>query len=361
MKVISKPTLIVDKSKVLSNIENMSRKAKETGVLFRPHFKTHQSAEIGELFRDFDIQSITVSSVDMAIYFAENGWNDITIAFSANILQWKEIDNLASKINLNILVENVDVIEFLEKNLNNQIGVFIKIDSGYFRTGIDVDDYEKVENVMKQLEKCKKLIFKGFLTHAGHTYSAKNKDSVIEIAKTAMNKMIALKSHFKSYNNCLQLSWGDTPSCSLLDDFSGFDEIRPGNFVFYDEMQVALGSCCLENIAVVMACPVVATHSNRNEIVIYGGAIHLSKEYILHSNIPHYGRVIEYNSYLENKPKTIGYVTSLSQEHGIIKINAPEIKIKSGEIVIVSPVHSCLMVDLAKNRGGFNFFNYQEL
>ena len=348
MKEINKPTLLVDKAKALNNIEMMSLKAKKAGVLFRPHFKTHQSAEIGDWFREFDVKAITVSSVDMAIYFAENGWNDITIAFPVNILQWKEIDNLAAKINLNILVENIDSVIFLEKKLNNRIGVFIEIDTGHCRTGVDAENFEMVKELANRIENSKNLTFKGFLTHAGHTYKAKNKEEIISIAQTAMAKMLDLKQIFKSHFPELLLSWGDTPSCSLLNDFSGFDEIRPGNFVFYDEVQAALGSCSPENIAAVVACSVVATHPERKEIVIYGGGVHLSKEYLLSNNTPHYGRVVEYKSYVENKPKTIGYISSLSQEHGVIRINDPEINIKTGDIIIVSPVHSCLTADLAK-------------
>ena len=73
---ISRPALLLDKEQVFSNIDKMASKAKATGVKFRPHFKTHQSAEIGNWFRDFGVTAITVSSLDMAIYFAKHGWAD---------------------------------------------------------------------------------------------------------------------------------------------------------------------------------------------------------------------------------------------------------------------------------------------
>ena len=76
---VSQPTLFVDKEKVLKNIEKMTEKAKESKVLFRPHFKTHHSADIGEWFKQFGVEAISVSSVDMAEYFAESGWKDISI------------------------------------------------------------------------------------------------------------------------------------------------------------------------------------------------------------------------------------------------------------------------------------------
>jgi len=58
----------------------MAARARQFGLHFRPHFKTHQAAALGDLFRAEDVTSITVSSLHMARYFARNGWRDITIA-----------------------------------------------------------------------------------------------------------------------------------------------------------------------------------------------------------------------------------------------------------------------------------------
>ena len=61
----------------------MVDRAAAADVDFRPHFKTHRSREVGRWFRDFGVAAITVSSVDMAQYFSNDGWDDITIAFPA--------------------------------------------------------------------------------------------------------------------------------------------------------------------------------------------------------------------------------------------------------------------------------------
>ncbi len=84
LSVIEKPTLILDESRARRNLARMAAKARQQGVRFRPHFKTHQSVEMGGWFREEGVSSITVSSVDMAVYFAQAGWDDILIAFTAN-------------------------------------------------------------------------------------------------------------------------------------------------------------------------------------------------------------------------------------------------------------------------------------
>jgi D-serine deaminase-like pyridoxal phosphate-dependent protein len=106
MVKIIRPTLLVDKEICLRNMERMAQKAAEHNLRFRPHFKTHQSLKIGKWFRQFGVEAITVSSVQMAEYFAGDGWNDITIAFPVNILEIDNINRLASGIKLGLLVEN---------------------------------------------------------------------------------------------------------------------------------------------------------------------------------------------------------------------------------------------------------------
>ena len=122
---IHKPTLLIDENKARKNLALLNEKIRSQGIQFRPHFKTHQSAEIGEWFREIGITEITVSSIDMAIYFAEHGWDDIFIAFPVNILQMEEIVELSKKVKLSLLFENAGTVAFVDKNLSNQISGWI--------------------------------------------------------------------------------------------------------------------------------------------------------------------------------------------------------------------------------------------
>jgi D-serine deaminase-like pyridoxal phosphate-dependent protein len=350
MNHILRPTLLVNKAKCLANLERMQRKTTEAGILFRPHFKTHQSGEIGEWFRQSGVNSIAVSSVTMAIYFASNGWKDITIAFPVNILEIQQINSLASSIHLNLLLESEYVTSFLTKQLSNKVGFFIKIDVGYHRTGIEPLNTNLIDRVLDIAPKSKKLDFKGFLTHAGQTYHARSESEIRQIRDHAVEKLDSLKDHYsKRYPNLL-LSYGDTPSCSLPGPLPMIDEVRPGNFIFYDLMQHYIGSCKLEDIAVAVICPVVAVHESRNEAVLYGGAVHLSKEYCMSSDDTRsYGLAVKFNGTGWDCEKQVGHLTTLSQEHGILKMKGKQ-EMKPGDLVAVLPVHSCLAADLLKQE-----------
>jgi len=353
---IKKPTLILDKDKCLRNIAFLAEKAKKHHLIFRPHFKTHHSAIIGEWFRNYGVDKITVSSVSMAHYFADNGWTDITIAFPVNILEVNEINLLANKIKLNLIADNISSVKALHKKLTAVAGIFIKIDTGYHRTGIEWNDYNNIKEILKFISTAPRLQLKGFLTHSGHSYFAKSSNEIKTIHADTIKKMNSLKEKFSTNFPGLKISIGDTPSCSICDDFRGVDEIRPGNFVFYDVMQYFLGSCTSNQIAVSVACPVVSVSVNRKEFVIYGGAIHLSKESISDKkNSKLYGLIVEYNENGWSEPVSQTYVSAISQEHGIIKTSAEFIKlIKPGSIVGVLPVHSCLTAQQLKSYHTLN-------
>lgn len=347
---ITKPTLLLSKEIALRNIEKMFTKAQNLHLNFRPHFKTHQSAQIGEWFREAGVKRITVSSLSMANYFADAGWDDITIAFSVNIPEIPEMNDLAGRINLNLLIENIEGLEALQKQITWHTGVFIKIDTGYNRTGIEASRTTLIDQLLEGIQKSPLLNFKGFLSHTGHTYHANSTHDIFSRHFDALLKMKALKNRYISEWPDLMISLGDTPSCSICDNFDGVDEIRPGNFVFYDLMQHKLGTCQLTDIAVRMVCPVISVHPSRNEVVIYGGAIHFAKDSIINiDGKPLFGRIVIDIDGTKTLLDEKNYLHALSQEHGILKITPRDISnFIPGQLVEIIPVHSCLTANLMK-------------
>jgi D-serine deaminase-like pyridoxal phosphate-dependent protein len=347
--MIRVPTLFLDPVRCKKNIAKMAAKARRNNVAFRPHVKTHQSLAVARWLKEEGVAKITVSSLKMAAYFAQE-WYDITVAFPTNILEIETINTLASKIQLNLCVENVEVLEFLKNHLKAPVGIFLKMDIGYNRTGIAVDRFSLIDQLLSQMDQTPMLQFKGFLGHAGHSYQCRSKEAVEAVHQTSKEKFLILKSHYQEQYPMLTLSYGDTPSCSVTEDFTGIDEIRPGNFIFYDLTQNIIGSNELDEIAVAMACPVVAKHPDRNEIVIYGGGVHLSKDRV---EDPETGVI--FGRIAEKKGSGWGacipnmHLKSLSQEHGIVSVPKETMRDYAiGDLLWVLPVHSCMAADLMK-------------
>jgi D-serine deaminase-like pyridoxal phosphate-dependent protein len=244
--MIKTPTIVLDKDRCLENIRKMTSVAREANVCLRPHCKTHASLEIARWFREEGVTCITVSSLSMAEYFAPE-WNDITVAFPVNILEIDTIKKMLSSyedLRLNLLVENTEAVEALESSLTTKVGVFIKIDVGYGRTGIPARETDRIDEILIMLKTCDHVHFLGFLTHAGHSYHCHSVEDINQVFISSRDLMVELKRKYISEFPVLQLSFGDTPCCSVVDpkQLAVFDEIRPGNFVFYDLEQSSIGS-----------------------------------------------------------------------------------------------------------------------
>lgn len=345
---VKQPTLLIDEKKCKANICKMLEKAKLHNIEFRPHFKTHQSLEIGRWFKENGVIKITVSSLTMAEYFATD-WKDITVAFPVNINEIELINSLASKIRLNLCIENIESSTYLATNLKNSVNVYLKIDVGYHRTGINPERIDFINSILDVVKSSEKLNFVGFLGHSGHTYKSNSKSEIHAIHKESLSTMKKLRNHYKAKYPNLKVSLGDTPSCSIVNNFEGVNEIRPGNFVFYDLTQHKIGSNKIAQIAIAMACPVVAIHYDRLEIVIYGGGVHFSKDFLETENGIAYGKVVENKNHLWGNVIDGMYLKSLSQEHGIISVPKARInQYKVGDYITILPVHSCMTANLMK-------------
>lgn len=340
------PTLMLNTHTCQKNIATMVQKAQTAGVELRPHFKTHQSHIIGRWFREKGIEKITVSSLTMASYFAQDDWKDITVAFPVNIREISTINELAAQITLNLVIESLESLQFLAEKATAPLQIWLKIDTGYHRTGIAFDNLPLIQQVIEQAKSYPSLHLQGFLAHAGHSYQARSRSEIIATHQSSMSNLRQLQQHYPH----LQYSVGDTPTCSIADHFEPATEIRPGNFVFYDLTQRAIGSCNTEQIAVALACPIVAIHPSREEVIIYGGGVHFSKDFLIEANgLKHYGKLIDLKGQQWGTIQEDIYVKKLSQEHGTLHVPSSKIhSFKVGQIAHLLPIHSCMTANLLK-------------
>lgn len=343
---IIRPTVLIDPQRTRANIWRMAHKAERLGVRFRPHFKTHQSARVGEWLREAGVEAITVSSLEMAVYFARHGWADITVAFPLNLRELAVVRSLSEHIRLGVLVESAEAVLALAQAVEVPVDVWIKVDSGSGRTGIPWQQAERVEVLCRQVREQPSLRLRGLLTHAGATYGGTTPAEIVQIFSESNQRMVALRDFLaRGRVEGLEISAGDTPGCTLSPHFTGLDEIRPGNFVFYDAQMLRLGACSEEDIAAVVVCPLVALHPQRGEVVVYGGAIHLSKDNLLVDGKTLYGWVVDLNEAGWSRCTADAYVARLSQEHGILRLPPERIAaMKEGQLLGIIPAHICLTV-----------------
>jgi D-serine deaminase-like pyridoxal phosphate-dependent protein len=354
-ETIVSPTLLLDVGRVQRNIARMATKAQSNQLRFRPHFKTHQSASVGEWFRTAGVTAITVSSVAMARYFVAHGWDDITVAFPVNLREIAAINELAARVRLHLLVENLAAADFLAAHLTAPVAIWIEVDAGYRRSGVAWGDGVALASLAERIVACDRMALQGVLTHDGGTYAVRWRAEIANVYTTTVDRLNHARNLLTDHAFLgLEISIGDTPACSVLDNFGLVDEMRPGNFVFYDWMQVEIGSCTWDDVATIVACPVVAIHPERNDVILYGGAVHLSKESLRRvDGSPSFGAIV----YLEeggwSAPISGAWVRSISQEHGIVHADDAAFaemvqRVRVGGLLGIVPIHSCLTADLLK-------------
>ncbi len=333
------PVLLLDETRVRKNVRRMVAKAKASGCHLRPHFKTHQSTQIGEWLRQEGVTSITVSSIRMAEYFADAGWTDILIAIPANILLVDAMKELSHRLDrLILLADHPDTLKALDGKV--KADVVIEVDTGSQRTGVPFENIEGAKKLYQQLEDAISLSFTGFYSHAGHTYKSRGSEAVLETGGLALQRITDLRD---AVDSSADIYFGDTPFASCATTLDKVNVMTPGNFVFYDAMQLEIGSCGVEDVAVCLVSPVISLHPERNELAIHGGGVHLAKDTLDDNS---FGPIVTIESEGWSDPLPGYKVRTISQEHGIVSVPDGEMnKWKVGDVVGILPVHSCMTAE----------------
>jgi D-serine deaminase-like pyridoxal phosphate-dependent protein len=338
---LTTPAFLVDAAVVLRNCERMRAKALQSGVAFRPHVKTHKTAEIARMQHGGSTGPITVSTMAEVEFFAAAGFRDITYAVPVAPGKLPRVASLAREIErLNIVIDSERALAALEeyhRAHGTVFDVFLKIDCGYHRAGVAPDDPDS-ERLAFAISRSPAVHFQGLLTHAGHAYDARDAEGIRRIAAEETSSL----SRFRALLGLEELtrSVGSTPTAAVVERFDDCDEVRPGNYVFFDAFQAAIGACELRDVAVSVLAAVIGCYPERGTLLIDAGALALSKDPGARhlGTPPGFGLVCD--AALQPLPLRL---TTLSQEHGKVEGEGAAIAAHPvGSQLRVIPNHSCL-------------------
>ncbi len=154
---------------------------------------------------------------------------------------------------------------------------------------------------------------------------------MLEVARQLRNSGIAVPV----------VSIGSTPTITAVDHLNGVDEVRPGNYVFFDAFQASIGSCRLQDCALTVLGAVVHRDVAGGRLVVDAGAVALSKD----RGAMEFDPTCGYGRILDCEGNDLGlHVQSLSQEHGEIAVQswAGLNHLKVGTRIRILANHSCL-------------------
>ena len=345
MDTVKTPGLILDLSRTRRNAERISELAARNNVRLRPHVKTHKSVEVARIQTAGHGGAITVSTLAEARAFSDHGFIDITYAVPIERGKFDEVIGLLGRgVKLNLLTDDAQTIRQLDvaaRNAGVVFDVFVKIDCGTHRVGVEPHSPQALE-IPQLLSDSHNLNFAGILTHAGHSYNAHGKDAILSVAHHERDSMVELAERLRGTGiEVPTVSIGSTPTMSLIDHLDGIDEIRPGNYIFFDNFQATLGSCSFDDTALTVLTAVIHKDNSRRRLVVDAGAIALSKDRGPVGLDPGcgYGRVLD----LEGSDTGMR-VSGLSQEHGEIEAGDADMfdSVKIGDRFRILANHSCL-------------------
>lgn len=333
------PAFLVDRPTVLRNCTRMRDKALASGVTFRPHVKTHKTTEVGRMQHGGRTGPITVSTLAEAEAFAEDGFRDITYAVPIAPSREKltRAAELARRVErLSVLIDSDAALRALEE-FDFRFDVFLKVDCGTHRAGVDPDSPDSVRLALS-MARSEGVHFQGLLTHAGHSYNARDVAEIRRVAAEESGCLTRFRALLASEGlGDARRSIGSTPTAAVVERFSECDEVRPGNYVFFDAFQATIGSCALEDVAVSVLATVIGSYPERSTIIVDAGALALSKDLGPDHIEPRFGYGLVCD--LDLRPLRGMRIVSLSQEHGKIAVQA---HVPVGTRLRIIPNHSCL-------------------
>jgi len=340
------PALIVDLDRLEANIARVAALGRELGLAVRPHFKTHKSVAIARRQIAAGAIGMTVAKLDEAEALIDGGITDVLLAYE--IVASPKLERamaLAARGRITFAVDSVDGARALSGAATAaglRLHVSIEVECGLRRAGVEPPDAGPLAAVISGLPN---IHLDGVFTHAGHAYSARSRNDVrrVAVGEAAAVRDANAAIRIATGSGVRVLSVGSTPTFDIVAREPGVTEIRPGNYVFYDAIQVALGTIPVESTALTIGAMVVS-RTTAERVVIDAGTKTFGLDRGAHSSevITDFGRIVAGGE---------GTLERLSEEHGMLRV-APDSPLGPGDRVRILPNHACTIGNLGRSYLG---------
>lgn len=329
------PVAIIDLDRMEANIEQMAQLAKSGGKRLRPHVKTHKCVEIARRQLEAGAVGLTVAKVDEAVVMVDGGFDDIFIANSvATPEKVKRLIGLHRRARISVGVDSIacaEIVNGVAVAEGERLNVRMEIDTGGHRAG--VQSLEEATSLARFLVEARGLRLTGIFTHEGHTYGATNREACRETVDLAAEAMRSYVSAFEEVGIPIdEVSMGSTPGAEFLASQAGITEMRPGNYLFLDRMQVGMGAdparCALTLLATVISI------RPDGRLLLDAGVKALASDRPFADGT--FGSIVGH-------PELVFF--GANEEHGNVRI-VGSTELRVGDQVRIVPNHACTCVNM---------------
>jgi len=338
------PQVLVDRARVASNIERVQHLASSNGLRLRPHAKTHKSPRVAAWQLERGAVGICCAKLGEAEVFADAGVGDIRLPYPVNLFNAPRLLALMNRAQMSIIVDHLEVARGWSEAMRRAgrtLDVLIKVDVGFHRCGID--PARDPLTFVQAVSALPGLHLKGLLSHAGHGYHASSEEELKSIAANEAAILTQIAEQAQSSGIGIdERSVGATPTLRYSASEHGLTELRPGNYVYFDRTQVALGAATLDDCALTVEATVVSKPA-RDRIILDCGSKTLTNDGARGiTPASGFGAVLKDGNRAIDASLTI---ERLSEEHATVRVNG-QTALEPGDRVRVLPNHSCVVSNL---------------
>jgi D-serine deaminase-like pyridoxal phosphate-dependent protein len=340
------PSILIDQLKLERNIDRMQAAAEAGGKRLRPHSKTHKSPEVALIQIARGAAGICCAKLGEAEVFANHGIEDIRLPYPLNPVNGDRVLGLLDRTRVSFIVDNLDVARGwsdVMQRAGREVEVLVKVDVGLHRCGIDPAPLSGAEFVAR-VAAMPGLRFKGLLSHAGHVYGATSQEQICRIAQEEAGLLTALRDRVVQKGIAVEeISVGATPTACFSAKLPGITEIRPGNYVYYDRMQVGLGAATWDDCALTVLARVVSRPA-ADRLILDSGSKTLTTDQFRGAAASGYGiALVAIDSAVPDERLSI---ERLSEEHAAVRVLDESCRLAPGDLVRIIPNHSCVVSNL---------------
>jgi D-serine deaminase-like pyridoxal phosphate-dependent protein len=344
------PAVLIERTRVLANIERTQAAANRRGIRMRPHAKTHKSPLIAKWQIERGAIGVCCAKLGEAEIFAAAGIEDIRVPYPIHPVNAARVVALLDRSNFSFIVDHAVVASGWSEALTRAgrtARVLVKIDVGFHRCGIDpalpgaLSFLERVRQ-LPGLELC------GVLSHAGHGYHATSEAELRAIAEDEARILTRIAAAAREAGIAIdEVSAGATPTARYALQQDGLTEYRAGNYVFFDRTQVALGAATFDDCAMTILARVVAKPAH-DRIILDCGSKTLSSDAARgFSSLPGHGAIFrELKATPGQQPEADLLIERLSEEHATVRVRSGSTTLEPGDRLRVLPNHACVVTNL---------------
>ncbi|MDK2878965.1 MAG: hypothetical protein PWR06_1681, partial [Thermoanaerobacteraceae bacterium] len=262
IKNLSTPVFMVDLDILEFNIKEMASLCKKNNKELWPMVKTHKSTQIARMQQEAGAKGFLVGTLDEAEKLAQEGFKNIMLAYpAAGEQNVARVINTAKKSRIILSLDGMDAAKALNEAAKCHgltLEYLIIIDSGLHRFGVLPEEAVELASNLSVLEYLKLV---GIGTHPGHVYGASSPEEVRKVAGEEMEAMKRAKKNLEIAGYKVDIvATGSTPTAMYVAEDENITVLRPGNYVFYDNIQMALGvvpesRCALAVLGTIISHP----------------------------------------------------------------------------------------------------------